>query len=58
MLAMGTSLRVTPAADIVQEAGNKFGAKLVIINLQKTPMYDIADLNIHGFMDDVMKIVM
>ena len=38
MVAMGSSLRVTPAATIVEECGIRKGQKLVIINLQKTKM--------------------
>ena len=36
-LCMGSSLRVTPAADIPLHTFEK-GGKLVIVNLQKTPI--------------------
>lgn len=58
MLAMGSSLRVTPAANVVENAGYKKNAKMVIINLQKTPYDKLADLCIYGMIDDVIKIVM
>ncbi len=56
-LVMGSSLRVTPAADMPRMTAEK-GGKLVIVNLQKTPMDPYAALVIHGKCDDVMKITM
>lgn len=57
-LCMGSSLRVTPAADMPKEtAANGYG-NLVIINLQKTPLDSMATLVIHGKCDDVMEKVM
>lgn len=50
---MGSSLTVTPAADIPKMVGKKH--KLVIINLQKTPLDGYAYLKINGLCDDVMK---
>lgn len=52
-LAMGSSLRVTPAADIPKVVAEN-GGKLVIVNLQKTPLDSIATLKINAKCDDVM----
>ena len=51
---MGSSLRVTPAADIPVETYNN-GGQLVIVNLQKTPLNNIAALNIFAKCDEVMR---
>ena len=56
-LAMGSSLTVTPAADMPLEVAER-GNKLVIINLQKTPLDSEAALRINGECDKVMKLVM
>ena len=56
-IAMGSSLRVTPAANIPETTALK-GGKLVLINLQKTPLDYLATLNIFAKCDDVMKLVM
>lgn len=55
-LAMGSSLRVTPAADLPAITGKKH--RLVIVNLQRTPLDDIAAMRINGKCDDVMKRLM
>lgn len=57
MLAMGSSLRVTPAADMVVETNNNQG-QVVIINLQKTPLDVYARLVIHAKIDDVFDLLM
>lgn len=54
---MGSSLTVTPAADMPSEVGER-GKRLVIINLQKTPLDSLAALRINGECDKVMKLVM
>jgi NAD-dependent SIR2 family protein deacetylase len=54
-LAMGSSLTVTPAADIPKEVGKK--NKLIIVNLQKTPLDKYAYLRINAMCDDVMKLL-
>ncbi|KAL4484948.1 hypothetical protein ABPG74_020125 [Tetrahymena malaccensis] len=56
-LVLGSSLRVTPAADMPATTAEK-GQKLVIINLQKTPLDSVAALRINAMCDDVMKMVM
>merc|ERR1712130_927640 len=64
MLALGSSLTVTPAADLPEEVGDRWveqkdkGQKptdhLVIVNLQKTPLDDVCSLRIFAKIDDVM----
>jgi len=54
-LAMGSSLTVTPAADIPKEVGKK--NKLIIVNLQKTPLDKYAYLRINAMCDDVMTLL-
>ena len=58
MLAIGSSLRVTPAADMPRATGEKKGGKLVVVNLQRTPLDRYADICIHAMCDDVLKRVM
>lgn len=52
-LAMGTSLRVTPAANMPASVSQK-GHNLVICNLQKTPLDHLAALCIYAKCDDIM----
>jgi hypothetical protein len=47
-------LTVTPAADIPRTVGKR-NKKLVIGNLQRTPLYSIATVNIHAFSDTIMQ---
>lgn len=56
MLCLGSSLRVTPACNMA-EATWKKGGKLVIVNLQTTPLSPMA-LHIHAKIDDVMVLLM
>jgi NAD-dependent SIR2 family protein deacetylase len=56
-LAIGSSLRVTPAADIPEETATR-GGKLVVVNLQKTPLDRKAAMVIHAFCDTVMNMLM
>ena len=55
-LAMGSSLTVTPAADIPRNT-SKVG-RLIIVNLQKTPLDRIAAIKINAFCDTVMQMLM
>ena len=57
MLCVGSSLRVTPAADMAEETPDN-GGKLVIINLQKTPLDKKAALCIYAKIDDVFELLM
>ncbi len=54
-ICLGSSLTVTPAADMPKGVGQREGAKLVIVNLQKTPLDDFADLRIFSKCDEVME---
>lgn len=53
-LALGSSLTVTPANGIPETVGKSKRGKLVICNLQKTPLDHLADLRIHTTTDDMM----
>ena len=55
-LALGSSLRVTPAADMPLETAVN-GGKLIIVNLQSTPL-DSKSMRINGLIDDVMNRLM
>lgn len=57
-LALGSSLTVTPAADVPRDVGVKKHGNLVIVNLQKTPLDDIASFRLNGFTDKVMGMIM
>jgi hypothetical protein len=56
-LVLGSSLRVTPAAEVPKIVGEHAG-KLAIGNLQSTPLARLAQLNVHAMCDDIMKRVM
>ena len=56
-LCMGSSLRVTPAADMPLRTTHN-GGKLVIVNLQKTPLDHLATIRIGAMCDDVIQRVM
>jgi NAD-dependent SIR2 family protein deacetylase len=56
-LAMGSSLRVTPAANMPEETADN-GGKLFIVNLQKTPLDSKAYKSIHAMCDDVIILLM
>jgi len=57
-LVLGSSLRVTPAANIPEIVGKKEKGKLVVVNLQSTPLDGLAALRINGTIDDVMQLLM
>jgi NAD-dependent SIR2 family protein deacetylase len=56
-LAMGSSLTVTPAADLPECVGER-GQRLVICNLQRTPLDSLACLRINAKCEDVSQMVM
>ncbi|CAF1255068.1 unnamed protein product [Rotaria sordida] len=56
-LVLGSSLTVTPAATIPQRVAQR-NKKLVIGNLQRTPLYSMATVNIHAFSDTIMQGIM
>lgn len=53
-ICLGSSLTVSPANEIPKMV-KKSSGKLVICNLQQTPLHYKCDLPIYGFCDDVMK---
>jgi len=55
MLALGSSLRVFPACGL---AGPNEKSKMVIVNLQKTPMDEDAEFVIHAKIDTVFEMLM
>ncbi|XP_062503701.1 uncharacterized protein LOC134180532 isoform X2 [Corticium candelabrum] len=59
-LAMGSSLTVTPAADIPKIVGKKRieTGGLVVVNLQKTPLDHLASMRIHAKCEDVSRLLM
>ncbi|KAJ3427788.1 nad-dependent protein deacetylase sirtuin-7 [Anaeramoeba flamelloides] len=50
-IVLGTSLRVTPAADLPMINVKKQKGKMVIVNLQKTPLDDYASIRVFGRTD-------
>lgn len=57
-ICLGSSLTVTPAADMPKVVAKKKDGHMVIVNLQKTPLDKLADLRIFGKIDQVMQGVM
>lgn len=57
-VVVGSSCKVTPAADIPAAVGARAGANLVIINLQPTPLDGTARLVIRARIDSVMAMLM
>ncbi|KAJ3443430.1 nad-dependent protein deacetylase sirtuin-(6/7) family member [Anaeramoeba flamelloides] len=57
-IVLGTSLKVTPAADLPMIPVKKKTGKMVIVNLQKTPLDDYASIRIFAKTDDVCKLLM
>jgi len=57
-IALGSSLTVTPAADIPASVAARSDASLVIVNLQKTPLTEIAAFQIYAKTDVVMQMLM
>ena len=56
-LVMGSSLRVSPANGMPQACAEN-GGRLVICNLQQTPLDHLAALVIHAKCDDIMELLM
>jgi len=57
-LVLGSSLTVRPACNMPQYVGQNPNGKLVICNLQKTPLDNIASCKIYAKCDDILKAVM
>eukprot|EP00808_Paulinella_micropora_P012693 g18616.t1 len=55
-LALGSSLTVSPACDMPRLTAQR--GKLVIVNLQPTPLDSLATLKIHAKIDTVMEMLM
>ena len=51
-ICLGSSLTVSPANEIPEQVARR--RKLVICNLQKTPLHGICDLPLHAMCDDIM----
>jgi NAD+-dependent protein deacetylase SIR2 len=59
MLCLGSSMRVHPAAEMAEiTATRKYPGKIIIVNLQKTPLDNLAYMNIHCKIDDFFTILM
>eukprot|EP00771_Trimastix_marina_P000268 gnl/Trimastix_PCT/1280.p1 GENE.gnl/Trimastix_PCT/1280~~gnl/Trimastix_PCT/1280.p1 ORF type:complete len:532 (+),score=133.72 gnl/Trimastix_PCT/1280:155-1750(+) len=58
LIALGSSLTVTPAADMPREVGRRRRHDLVICNKQITPLDNLASLRVFGNCDDLMRGVM
>ncbi|KAL2063551.1 hypothetical protein VTL71DRAFT_5356 [Oculimacula yallundae] len=57
-LVLGSSLTVTPANEIPEVTGRNKKAKLVICNLQATPLDNLADTRVYSKTDDLMILIM
>jgi NAD-dependent SIR2 family protein deacetylase len=55
---MGSSLRVTPAADMPKVLSKDKNKNLVIVNIQLTPLDDICSLRIFALCDKVIEKLM
>ena len=55
-LVLGTSMRVSPANQFPVEIAKR-GGKMIIVNLQKTPYDNKADLILHEQTDKVMQLL-
>lgn len=57
-IALGSSLTVTPAANGPRDVGRKRNGNLFILNLQPTPLDDLATERLNGKCDEVMRLLM
>ena len=57
-LVLGSSLTVTPAANLPEMVGEKKKGTFCIVNLQKTNMDNLCDVRIFAKCDDVMRLLM
>lgn len=56
-VVLGSSLTVSPACNCPEQTAKR-GGKLVIVNLQQTPLTPLAALHIHASTDTVMEMLM
>ena len=56
-ICLGSSLTVSPACDMPRST-KEAGGKLVVVNLQRTPLDALADVRLHCTTDDFMQHVM
>ncbi|QEE18123.1 hypothetical protein DSAG12_03961 [Promethearchaeum syntrophicum] len=56
MLVMGTSIRVTPASDLV-DIVEKQGGKVILFTRSDTPKDDLASLHIRGDLSDILLMI-
>eukprot|EP00494_Astrolonche_serrata_P000710 UN00715 len=56
-VVFGSSLTVNPACSLPETTGRKNNGTLVIVNLQKTPLTDLADTHIFAKTDVVMRML-
>ncbi|RWA12534.1 hypothetical protein EKO27_g2579 [Xylaria grammica] len=57
-LVLGSSLTVSPSNEIPETVGRRRGAKLVICNLQSTPIDRLSDIRVFSKTDNLMSRVM
>ncbi|KAK7923421.1 hypothetical protein PG985_007492 [Apiospora marii] len=57
-IALGSSLTIPPASEIPETVGKRRAAKLVICNLQETPLDRSSSLRVFGKTDNLMERVM
>lgn len=57
-IALGSSLTIPPASEIPETVGKRKAAKLVICNLQGTPLDNSSSLRIFGKTDNLMEDIM
>lgn len=57
-LSLGSSLRVTPAADMPEDVGRRSNADLVVVNLQRTPMDNLCSVRPFAKCDAFMELLM
>lgn len=57
-IVMGSTLQIIPAGNLPTYTKKYQEGKLVICNLQPTKHFKKADLNIHTYVDDIMRLVM
>jgi len=57
-IVLGSSLTVSPASDMPRLCGERKGAKLIIVNLQETPLDSKAAVVVHARTDQFMAMLL